>query len=122
MSTILAPILHPASGLWMLGKIEDHVAKPLTREEIEHHIAENNRLRARSLPDEMNQAIRDVLGQMTYTTGPIGRSFRAEGKPIPPKIEEEQAFVLFWLLGHALKHGDDWRKHAALELPIPKEK
>lgn len=35
----LSPILHPSLGLWMLGKIEGHLAEPLTREEIEAHLA-----------------------------------------------------------------------------------
>ncbi len=30
-----AAILHPASGLWMLGAIDDHEARPLTSDEIE---------------------------------------------------------------------------------------
>lgn len=42
---MLSPILHPASGLWLLGRIENHTAKPMSREEIESHIAEHNRLR-----------------------------------------------------------------------------
>lgn len=43
---MLAPILHPASGLWLLGKIEEHTAKPLSREEIEDHIRREIVLRA----------------------------------------------------------------------------
>lgn len=38
MSTILSPVLHAASGQWMLGKIEDHVARPMSRPEIESFI------------------------------------------------------------------------------------
>lgn len=41
---MLSPILHPASGFWMLGRIEEHTAKPLTRAEIEAHIKERNHL------------------------------------------------------------------------------
>jgi hypothetical protein len=70
------------------------------------------------LPVEMTPAIRETLGMMTHMSGPIVRCFRASGCAIPPKIEEEQAFVLFWLLKHAIKHGEDWKKHAALELSL----
>jgi hypothetical protein len=41
---MLSAILHPASGTWMLGKIENHSAKPMSREEVEAHIMEHNRL------------------------------------------------------------------------------
>jgi hypothetical protein len=43
---MLSPIFHPASGLWLLGKIEEHTAKPLSREEIEAHIMREIALRA----------------------------------------------------------------------------
>lgn len=69
------------------------------------------------LPSEMTPAIREVLGMMIFTTGPIANGFRMAGCEIQKKAEEEQAFVLFWLLKHAIAHGDDWRKHAAEELP-----
>lgn len=69
------------------------------------------------LPAEMTPAIREVLGSMIYMTGPIAHGFRAQGCAIPRKAEEEQAFVLFWLLKHAIKHGENWRQNAAPELP-----
>lgn len=43
---MLSPILHAASGLWILGKIEDHVAKPLSSSEIDGVIAREIALRA----------------------------------------------------------------------------
>ena len=79
---------------------------------------EYNELAKRALPSTLTQEVRDVLGMMIFNTGPIAHAFRAAGKDIPRKAEEEQAVVLFWLLGHALKHGTDWRKHAAAELPV----
>jgi hypothetical protein len=57
---------------------------------------------------------------MIFTTGPLAHAFRAAGANIREKAEDEQAYVLFWLLGHFLKHGDDWRKHAANEIPEQK--
>ena len=41
---MLSPVLHPSTGFWFLGKIENHVARPLTEEEIIQHIKEHNAL------------------------------------------------------------------------------
>jgi hypothetical protein len=61
---MLSPILHAASGLWMLGKIENHVAKPLSREEIDSHIAEYERLRkARSAGAEASPLRTILIGE-----------------------------------------------------------
>jgi hypothetical protein len=43
---MLSPILHPASGVWTVGYIRNHTAKPMSREEIEAHIKEVAALRA----------------------------------------------------------------------------
>ena len=53
---MLSPILHPASQTWMLGKIESHVAKPMTLDEIEAHILDYDRLR--KLCDEQSAALK----------------------------------------------------------------
>jgi hypothetical protein len=62
------------------------------------------------LPDEMTAAMRDALGIPNFRTGPIAHLFRADGQPIPKKMEEEQAVVLFWALRLAIEHGDRWRE------------
>jgi hypothetical protein len=61
----------------------------------------------------MTPAINDALGIMNFHSGPIAHAFRAAGFQINPKCEDEQAFVLFWALGLAIKHGDEWRKFGA---------
>lgn len=38
MSTVYSPVLHVGSREWVFGKIEDHVARPLSKEEIEEVI------------------------------------------------------------------------------------
>ena len=60
--------------------------------------------------------VREVLGLMLWNTGPLAHLHRAAGADIRPKAEEEQAFVLHWLLGLALQHGGGWRKAAAEEI------
>lgn len=60
-------------------------------------------------PKELNPALREVLGLMCFTTGPIAHAMRDAGESIPHKIEDEQAHVLHWLIGLALEHGDGWK-------------
>lgn len=44
----LQPVLHVASRQWMLGVIENHVARPLTKEEIDAHIKDHEHWREHS--------------------------------------------------------------------------
>lgn len=74
------------------------------------------------LPNEITPALREVLGLPNFTTGPIAHAFRAAGANIRTKCEDEQAYVLFWLLKLAIEHGDNWRKVAGDELAALKEK
>lgn len=69
-----------------------------------------------SWPEQPTPALQEVLGLMIMDTCPIAHAFRAAGEPIPTKTEAEQAFVLHWLIGLALQHGDAWREVAGLEL------
>lgn len=59
---MLAPILHPASSTWLLGRIENHTVKPMTRAEVEAHIEDYNRLRA--LCDEQAALIKEVVATL----------------------------------------------------------
>jgi hypothetical protein len=68
------------------------------------------------VPRAMPPAVRDALGLPKFRTGPIAHVFRAAGHEIKPKCEDEQAFVLWWAMHLALKHGEDWRAHAEAEL------
>jgi hypothetical protein len=70
----------------------------------------------RAYPQEITPELRDVLGMMNFETCPIAHGFRDAGASIPRKVEEEQAYVLHWLIGHVLTAGPDWRKAAAIDL------
>jgi hypothetical protein len=73
-------------------------------------------LEATQFPEQLTPDLREVLGMMIMQTCPIAHGFQAAGYDIPKKTEAEQAFVLHWLVGLALKHGEAWRKAAADEL------
>ncbi|CAG2152545.1 hypothetical protein LMG19282_04213 [Cupriavidus campinensis] len=61
---------------------------------------------------EPTDALLEVLGLMLYTTTPIAHALRAAGTDIPKRCEEEQAYVLHWLIQLALQHGAGWRERA----------
>lgn len=63
-------------------------------------------------PTEPTDALLEVLGLMLYTTTPIAHALRAAGTDIAKRCEEEQAYVLHWLIQLALQHGPDWRARA----------
>lgn len=63
-------------------------------------------------PRELTPEILEVLGKPNFETVPIARAFREAGRAdIAPRFENEQAFVLHWLVSLVLEHGSDWRKH-----------
>ena len=61
-------------------------------------------------------AVFEALTKMNFQTGPVAHLFRDEGAEIRRKCEDEQAYVLRWLLQLALKHGAEWPKAAAEEV------
>lgn len=67
-------------------------------------------------PKEMTPALREVLGMMVFEMSPIAHAFRAAGHDIKRRAEDEQAFVLHWLIGLVLEHGDGWRAKACDEM------
>ena len=67
-------------------------------------------IRPSLLPAEMTPEIREVLGLMVFTTGPLAQLFRTGGAEIPKRIEDEQAFILFRFLHLALAHPASWKK------------
>lgn len=67
-------------------------------------------------PTEPTDALLEVLGLMLYTTTPIAHALRTAGTDIPKRCEEEQAYVLHWLIQLALQHGADWRARAGKSL------
>ena len=68
------------------------------------------------LPAEMTPELHEVLGLPNFRTCPIAHLFRAGGAEIRPKVEDEQAYVLFWLLHLVLQHGTGW--YAASKIDV----
>ena len=64
-------------------------------------------------PATLTDDLRKVLGLMNFQTVPMAHAFRDAGRAeIRKKCEEEQAFVLDWLIRLALEHGPEWNKIA----------
>lgn len=60
----------------------------------------------------LGESMRSILGRPNFACAGIAHQLRAMGHAIPHKAEEEQAAVIYWLLGLFLKHGEDWASHA----------
>lgn len=71
---------------------------------------------ARVLPAQLTAPLREVLGLMLWQTTPIANALRVAGLDVARKAEIEQAVALHWLLGFALKDGENWQKTAAVAL------
>ncbi|MCJ2092115.1 hypothetical protein MKK67_06325 [Methylobacterium sp. J-072] len=64
-------------------------------------------------PRELTADLIEVLGMPNFRTGPMAHAFRDAGRAeIRSKCEDEQAFILHWLVTLVLEHGADWRRHA----------
>ncbi|WP_375454797.1 hypothetical protein [uncultured Methylobacterium sp.] len=64
-------------------------------------------------PTAMTDDLREVLGMMNFVTCPMAHAFRDAGRAeIRNKCEEEQAFILDWLIRLVLEHGTGWRRIA----------
>lgn len=64
-------------------------------------------------PAVMPPGLEDILGMMTFETGPVAHLFRAAGQQIARKVEAEQAFILHWLVGLWFQHGTNGLRVAA---------
>lgn len=109
--------LRPTQWQFDVVKAALEFVPPLTPEAIAGELSELREKAKRALPAELTPDLREILGMMIYSTAPIAHAFQKAGAKIEQKAEEEQAFILFWLLGLYLKHGSEWRKHAAQEIP-----
>lgn len=65
---------------------------------------------------EINEDLVDILGRPNFTCSGIAGLFRRNGADIKRKSENEQAFVIHWLIGVYLTHGSEWRATAEAEL------
>ena len=57
---------------------------------------------------ELNEDTKLILGMPNFRCGVLARVLRLDGIEIPQKAEEEQAYVIHWLLSFYEKHGDKW--------------
>jgi hypothetical protein len=61
-------------------------------------------------PTHITPELETALGLMVWNTGKIAAVLRSGGEEITRKAEAEQAYVLHWLIGLCLKHGDKWNE------------
>ncbi len=64
----------------------------------------------------INEDLIDILGRPNFTCSGLAELLRRNGADIKRKSENEQAYVIHWLLGIYLKHGIEWRATAESEL------
>ncbi len=61
---------------------------------------------------ELNTETTWILGRPNFVCGPIADALREIGNDIKRKAEEEQAFVIHWMLGLWEIHGATWKDEA----------
>jgi len=66
-----------------------------------------------AFPRELTDDLRAVLSTMLWSTGQIAHCLRAGGAEIRTRAEDEQAYVLHWLICLALENGEGWREKAS---------
>jgi hypothetical protein len=68
-------------------------------------------------PKDMDDELAFILGRPNFRCVGIANTFRVKGGvQIAHRAEAEQAFVIHWLIGLYLEHGDGWRAIADAEL------
>jgi hypothetical protein len=58
---------------------------------------------------ELNEDTRFILGRPNFWCGAMANSLRALGHEIPNKAEEEQAYVIWWMLNLYMENGEGWK-------------
>lgn len=58
---------------------------------------------------ELNNETIFILGRPNFWCGQLSRNLRELGHDIPKKAEEEQAYVIYWMLGLYEQYRDTWR-------------
>lgn len=61
---------------------------------------------------ELDDATRFILGRPNYVLAPIAHRLRKRGHSIECRFEEEQAYVMHWLLHLYFQHGANWKAEA----------
>lgn len=67
----------------------------------------------RVLPTELTEDLKDILGRPCFQCISLAQCLRIDGQTIPNRAEEEQAAVIFWLLGFYLDDPANWRANAS---------
>jgi|AntRauTorcE11898_2_1112593.scaffolds.fasta_scaffold08616_4 hypothetical protein len=57
----------------------------------------------------LNNELKTILGMPNFKCGSISGNLRDRGHEIPKKAEEEQAYVIHFMLHLYEKHGSSWR-------------
>lgn len=57
----------------------------------------------------LDDDLRYILGRPNFAVGTLAHEYRNDGAPIPHKAEDEQAFVIYRMLGFYLKSPATWR-------------
>lgn len=65
---------------------------------------------------EINEDLVEIIGRPNFTCSGLAELLRRNGADIKRKSENEQAYVIHWLLVIYLKHGIEWRAIAESEL------
>jgi hypothetical protein len=68
------------------------------------------------LPDEMDDNLSEILGRVCCQCIDLAQLLRANGHTIKRRAEDEQAAVIFWLLGFYAVAGAKWRQAAAAQI------
>jgi hypothetical protein len=71
---------------------------------------------------DLNKDTRFILGRPCFMLSPIAELLRKGGHNIERKAEDEQSYVIYWLLRHWELHGENWPKYADEELACIKDK
>lgn len=69
--------------------------------------------RARVELPPLGESLRRILGRPNFACYWVAERLRVMGQDIPRKSEEEQAAVIYWMLGLFLEHGENWEGRAA---------
>lgn len=67
-------------------------------------------------PAELTEDLKDILGRPNFQCISLAECLRRSGHQIDRRAEDEQAAVIFWLLGFYLDDPINWRTNAKAAL------
>ena len=115
------PIFSLKTG-WIVGVIDNHIAKPLTEEEVTQVCNRINSFPLEAVTMEQNggidfadKEIRHILGRPCFQFIGWAQAIRKLGYPLARKAEEEQALGIYYLLWLYGKHKDKYWEFANVD-------